>query len=295
MCGIFGSLNIGIADQADEVFKGLFHRGPDEQGFVIKDNLELYHTRLAIQDLSKSGQQPMFHQHLSIVFNGEIYNHLELREKYNLYSESNSDTKTLLLLYELLGISMLEELDGMFAFALYDQRQHQLILARDRAGKKPLYVYNKGNALAFSSELNVLSQLFAPEVNYSSLAAYLYLGYHYRKATPYQGVTELQNGHYLKIDTQTTEQTLVKWFDIGACYLNKNKLSYADTLQELDARLQLVVKRRIETSDRDVGSFLSGGIDSGLITAIAAAHTHELKTFTVRVEGAYDESLFAEK
>ncbi|TKB97619.1 asparagine synthase (glutamine-hydrolyzing) [Pedobacter cryophilus] len=295
MCGIFGTLNLEIANQASEIFNGLAHRGPDEKGFTIKDNVELYHTRLAIQDLSPAGQQPMHHHGLSIVFNGEIYNHLELREKYQLYAESNSDTKTLLMLFERLGMKMLEELDGMFSFALYDQRQKQLFLARDRAGKKPLYTYQKDKDFAFSSELNTLYQIFKPEIDESSLSAYLYLGYHYRKATPYKAVTELENGHYLKIDTQTGKKEIVKWFDMSTCYLNRSKMSYQVALHELDQKLQTAVKRRLDSSDLDVGSFLSGGIDSGIVTAMAAMHKPSLRTFTVKIEGAYDESLLAQK
>ncbi len=295
MCGIFGTLNLPIANQAAEIFGGLAHRGPNEKGFTIKDNVELFHTRLAIQDLSIIGQQPMQYQGISIVYNGEIYNHLQLREKYNLHSTSSSDTKTILMLYSLLGMKMLDELDGMFAFALYDQHLRKLYLARDRAGKKPLYIYQNGNQKAFSSELNIFYQLFKPTIDHSSLAAYLYLGYHYRKSTPYKTVVELENGHYLKIDTETGEQISVKWFDISAIYQIKNKLSYQNTIQELDKKLQTAVNRRIDSSDLDVGSFLSGGIDSGIVTAMAASHKPNLKTFTVKIEGSYDESALAQK
>lgn len=295
MCGIFGTLNLGIAERASEVFSGLFHRGPNARGFAIEDNVELFHTRLSIQDLSTTGRQPMHHHGLSIVFNGEIYNHMELRQEFGLFAESNSDTKTLLMLFELMGMRMLDKLDGMFAFALYDHFRHELFLARDRAGKKPMYIYNNGGGMAFSSELNILNQIFKPEIEYSALSSYLYLGYHYRKATPYKSVVELENGHYLKIDTENGNKTSVKWFDISSCYRNRNKLSYRDAVDELDAKLQLAVNRRIDSSDLDVGSFLSGGIDSGLITAMAAMHKPSLKTFTVRIEGSYDESLLAQQ
>lgn len=294
MCGIFGTLNVSVAERANEIFAGLSHRGPDEQGFIKTDNLELLHTRLAIQDLHSTGQQPMCYHGLTIVFNGEIYNHLQLREKYGLFAGSNSDTLTLLMLFELKGIQMLEEIDGMFAFALYDERRHELFLARDRAGKKPVYVYQNGLQFAFSSELNILNRIFRPVKNLASLSAYLYLGYHYRKATSYQKVTELENGHYLKINSQTGSQKLVKWFDIAVFYKAKNKLGYRDAVDALDSKLQIAVNRRIDSSDLDVGSFLSGGIDSGLVTAIAALHKPSLKTFTVRIAGSYDESLLAQ-
>lgn len=295
MCGIFGTLNQNTALMLNDIFQGLIHRGPDEQDSVSMDNVELYHTRLAIQDLSASGKQPMCHNGVYIVFNGEVYNHLQLREKYGLVSRSNSDTKTILMLYEMIGMKMLDEFDGMFAFALYDSNNHQLYLARDRAGKKPLYVYTKDNRCVFSSELNTLYKVVKPEINYSSIADYLYIGYHYRKSTPYKNVAELENGHFIQINTKTSQSTTVKWFDITNYYKNNSKTSYPDAIEQLDNNLKIAVKRRIDSSDLDVGSFLSGGIDSGLVTAIAAQCSSNLKTFTVRTEGAYDESSLAQK
>ena len=295
MCGIFGSLNYNYNQNYEEIFRGLFHRGPDEQCSDEQDNLKLYHTRLAIQDLSELGRQPMKHRGYTIIFNGEIYNHMEIRAKYGLNDASNSDTKTILMLFERIGMRMLNEFDGMFAFALYDSINKKLYLARDRAGKKPLYVYTKGEQCVFSSELNTLSKVVRPEIDDSSIADYLYLGYHYRQSTPYQLVSELENGCYLEINTHTAASKKVRWFDISSFYQQDNKLNYKDTIGQLDHHLQLAVKRRIDSSDLDVGSFLSGGIDSGLVTAIAASHTKNLKTFTVRVEGSYDESALAEK
>jgi len=293
MCGIFGTLNLAVSNRASEIFSGLYHRGPNARGLSLEDNVELFHTRLSIQDLNVTGRQPMHHHGLTIVFNGEIYNHMELRKEYGIHAESNSDTKTLLMLFELMGMRMLDKLDGMFAFAIYDQFRNELFLARDRAGKKPLYLFNQGNGFAFSSELNILNQMFRPEIDYSSLSAYLYLGYHYRKATPYNSVRELENGHYLKIDTRSGKQTQIKWFDMSSCYQVKNRLSYEESIDELDRKLKLSVNRRIDSSDLEIGSFLSGGIDSGLITAMAALHKPSLKTFTVRIDGSYDESPLA--
>lgn len=293
MCGIFGTLNIAVSDRSSEIFSGLYHRGPNAKGLSIDDNVELYHTRLSIQDINITGRQPMHHHGLTIVFNGEIYNHMELRKQYGLFAESNSDTKTLLMLFELMGIKMLDKLDGMFAFAIYDQFRNELFLVRDRVGKKPLYLYNNGYGTAFSSELNILYQIFKPEVDYSSLSSYLYLGYHYRKDTPYKQVTELENGHYLKINTKTGQKEYCKWFDISTFYQVKNELTNKEALNELDRRLKLSVTRRIESSDVEIGSFLSGGIDSGIITAMAAMQKPGLKTFTVKVEGSYDESPLA--
>ncbi|MEP6513570.1 MAG: asparagine synthetase B, partial [Parafilimonas sp.] len=138
MCGIFGTINHKLENKEDIILRGLRHRGPDEQNFIEKNSVQLFHTRLAIQDLTESGRQPMTHNGIIISFNGEIYNHFELRKKYNLKHSSRSDTMTILLMYEKMGMNMLSEFDGMFAFCLYDTNTKKVYLARDRAGKKPL-------------------------------------------------------------------------------------------------------------------------------------------------------------
>lgn len=295
MCGIFGAINYNVTLPDDRIFRSLWHRGPDQQGQVNVNNVKLYHTRLAIQDLSISGQQPMEYNGLVIVFNGEIYNHMELRIKYGLKADSNSDTLTILMMFELMGMKMLDEFDGMFAFAIYDTHNRRVYLARDRAGKKPLYIYGKGGAFVFSSELNTLYKVVRPEVDYASLSDYLYLGHHYRKSTPYLFVEELENGSFLKIDTLTGIVEKTTWFKIEDHYMTKKELGYEDSIECLDELLLTAVKRRIESSDLDVGSFLSGGIDSGLVTAMGAECSSKLKTFTVKVEGAFDESALAQK
>ncbi|WP_129714885.1 asparagine synthase (glutamine-hydrolyzing) [Pedobacter sp. SYP-B3415] len=295
MCGIFGTLNHQGELDASVVFDGLRHRGPDQQDSLIIDTLKLYHTRLAIQDLSSTGRQPMAYKDLYIVFNGEIYNHMQLRTRYQLKAASNSDTLTILMLYERLGMAMLAEFDGMFAFALYDRKNGRLFFARDRAGKKPLYLYRDAGMLAFSSELSLLNTIFSPEPDLSSLSAYLYLGHHYRRAVPYRKVTELENGHYLQIDTHNGTEKQVSWFSIEERYQVQTRLPLGDALARVDALLQTAVASRMTSSDLQVGCFLSGGIDSGLVTAMAAKHTDRLKTFTVKMAGGFDESELAGK
>lgn len=293
MCGIFGTLNYPFPIDKQVIFDGLAHRGPDEQGYKSFGRLVLYHTRLAIQDLSPMGRQPMEHQDLFLIFNGEIYNHLELRKKHGLESSSTSDTKTVLMMFEKMGMRMLEEFDGMFAFALYDLKNRKLYLARDRAGKKPLYIYKKDRAYTFSSELSILAKIVRPEIDEQGLADYLYLGYYYRSKTPYLNVSELENGHYIEIDTELGISQDIIWYDIATAYQKTSILSPQDTLSQLSEYLHTSVARRLNSSDLPVGSFLSGGIDSGLITAIAAKQVSRLQTFTVRVPGSYDESALA--
>jgi len=295
MCGIFGTINYNIPLTDQNVFDGLWHRGPDQQSQQKINTVKFYHTRLAIQDLSVHGKQPMEYNGLMIVFNGEIYNHMELRARYGLSAESNSDTLTILMMFELMGMKMLQEFDGMFAFALYDVRNRRVYLARDRAGKKPLYVYAYDGSFVFSSELNILYQAVHPEIDYNALSDYLYLGHHYRKATPYLLVEELENGHYLVIDALTGSSETTSWFKIEDHFKTEKLLSYQDSMDCVEGMLRSAISRRIDSSDLDVGSFLSGGIDSGLVTSIAAEHTSKLKTFTVKVEGAFDESGLAKQ
>lgn len=295
MCGIFGTINYSIRNDQNIVFRELFHRGPDQQRMAPVNDVELYHTRLSIQDLTENGSQPMVHNGLYISFNGEIYNHLELRKKYGLHSISRSDTMTILLMYEKLGIAMLDEFDGMFAFCLYDTKRELVFLVRDRAGKKPLFIWQQNSSLVFSSELNVLRKITHAGINRQAINEYFYLGFHVKKQTPYENTWELENGCYHRINLTTEEHSTHRWFDIGTWYTKKIKLSETEALEELDARLNDSVRCRLESSDVEVGSFLSGGIDSGLITAIASANATRLKTFTVRMPGVYDESSLALK
>ena len=145
MCGIAGSVNFKLSY---DIIKGtMLHRGPDEQNAIIADNVDFFHLRLSILDIS-GGKQPMtLEGRYFIIFNGEIYNHNELRKKFDLKCSTNSDTETLLLLFQKFGEKCLDHLDGMFAFAIYDNVEKKIFLARDRAGKKPLYIYSKLSSL----------------------------------------------------------------------------------------------------------------------------------------------------
>jgi asparagine synthase (glutamine-hydrolysing) len=292
MCGIFGTVNYTI-DNKDIVSKCLAHRGPEEQNWLLFDKVSLFHARLAIQDLSNAGKQPMTYNQYEIVFNGEIYNHQELRIKFKLKCKTNSDTETVLQLYDVLKDKMLNELDGMFAFTIYDRQANQLFIARDRAGKKPLYIYNDGDKLLFSSELNALKRVLPLKVNNATIEGYLQLGYFYKNTTPYLNVLELEAGTYQYIDINTLETQSTKWWNIQDKYLYPINDDFHTALQTTDHLLTGAVKNRLLSSDLEVGSFLSGGIDSGLVTAIASEFTSNLKTFTVSFKGAYNEAPLA--
>ena len=292
MCGIAGSISENN-EVNQQVLQCLKHRGPDGQAFLQEGKVIFYHTRLAIQDVV-SGKQPMqLGNELTITFNGEIYNHLELRKKYNLTCHTRSDTETMLLLYQKMGINFLHEMDGMFAFALLDKKKNMLWLVRDRAGKKPLYYFHKDEDLFFASELNTINAIKKPGIHHDRMYEYMRLGSFYNSHTPYNNVYELPAGTWLKIDLSTHKIEQHKWWDIKPFYLQSNPISETNAIATVKSMLDVGVKRRLESSDLEVGCFLSGGIDSSLVATTAARHTQKLKTFTVAFQGKYNEAPLA--
>jgi asparagine synthase (glutamine-hydrolysing) len=291
MCGIAGAVNFKLSYQ--QVNEYMFHRGPDEQRGFTADNVDFYHLRLSILDIS-GGKQPMqLNNRYTIIFNGEIYNHNEIRDQLHLKGHTSSDTETLLLLYQKYGAAMLDYLDGMFAFAIYDNEEKTIFVARDRAGKKPLYVYNDGEKIVFASELNCLRGLLPLQLEEDNIYHYFRFGCFYKQLTPYKNVRELGAGSYAIINCLTSGYEETKWWNISKFYQQQHKDSLKQSIDNTDALLHQAVRRRVESSDLEVGSFLSGGIDSGLVTAIASQYNSRLKTFTVSFEGEYDEAPLA--
>ncbi len=213
--------------------------------------------------------------------------------RFNLNGITSSDTETLLLLYERFGTDFLQYLDGMFVFIIHDKIKNELFVARDRAGKKPLYYYYDGKKVVFASELNCLRDMVDLEVEPKNFYHYLRLGSFYRQLTPYKKVQELAAGTFLVINCDTLKIAEKRWWNIRDFYDIQNADPLEECLQKTDEYLHKSVKRRIESSDLEVGSFLSGGIDSGLITAIASEYNSRLKTFTVSFENEYDEAPLA--
>jgi asparagine synthase (glutamine-hydrolysing) len=211
----------------------------------------------------------------------------------NLTGHTNSDTETILLAYEKIGSACLQEFDGMFAFVIYDRKKNKLFLARDRAGKKPLYYYSNTSVFVFASELNALRRQLKPEINEQHLQQYIRMGYFYKSSTPYKNISELSAGSYAFVDIRKPEVKVFRWWNIHNCYEKKSPDSFEMAMQKTDDLLHIAVKRRVESSDLEVGSFLSGGIDSGLVSAIAKNYNSTLKTFTVSFEGEYDEAPLA--
>jgi asparagine synthase (glutamine-hydrolysing) len=290
MCGIAGAINFPL--NIPQLTKDLYHRGPDEQATCTSGILQLHHHRLAILDIS-GGRQPMHYEDLTLIFNGEIYNHLDVRAKHGLKCRTNSDTETILQAYSKLGPKCLDDFDGMFAIAIYDQRKQELFLCRDRAGKKPLYYYYDGKKFLFASELNSLRNQLSLEINEAAIHQYIHAAYFFRSSTPYKNVHELPSGSYLYISLKDLTPRVERWWDIHNYYLKRSNDDFDTAFQNIDSLLHKAVKRRVESSDLEVGSFLSGGIDSGLVSAIAKQYNPTLKTFTVSFEGEYNEAPLA--
>jgi asparagine synthase (glutamine-hydrolysing) len=237
----------------------------------------------------------MHFEHLTIIFNGEIYNHLDVRAKHGLNCKTRSDTETILHAYAKLGAKCLDDFDGMFALVIYDRNKNELFIARDRAGKKPMYYYSNGNQFVFASELNALSNQLSLSVNDEGIKQYLNAGYFFRSMMPYKGVGELPAGSYCTVSVSRPEIKVTRWWNIHTFYKERNHDDFETALDKTDKLIHEAVKTRVNSSDLEVGSFLSGGIDSGLVTAIAKQYNSSLKTFTVSFAGEYDEAPLAKQ
>jgi asparagine synthase (glutamine-hydrolysing) len=249
----------------------LYHRGPDGGGYFHAPWVALGHRRLAIIDRA-GGDQPMANEDGSvwIVFNGEVYNHRELRltlQARGHQFRTHSDTEAIVHAYEEYGDSCVEHLDGMFAFAIADLRQRRVLLARDRLGKKPLFHAIFGGVLHFASEIKALqaSSLWDGTRDLASLEGYLSLGYFVAPATAYRSVRKLEPAHTLSV--RNGQIALRKYWDIQR--FDTDTRSTKAIVDEVDARLAAAVSRRLE-SEVPIGAFLSGGIDSGLVVAYMA-------------------------
>ena len=307
MCGIagiwdFNGKNENMENTIKSMTNTLAHRGPDDAGFYtnVKNNIALGHRRLSIIDLSTHGHQPMSNdnKNIWITYNGEIYNFIEIKkelESLGYAFKSHSDTEVILKSYEEWGLSSVHKFRGMFALAIWDSAKKTLFLLRDRAGVKPLYYYfNKGLVL-FASELKALHKhpRFKKEINYEGLNLFLQLGYIPAPHTIFKNTHKVNSGHYLKIHNGKIQEE--KYWDINDFYLTKPiQKNEAEIENELERILTESFSLRL-ISDVPVGVFLSGGIDSTLVTALLQKKSiNPLKTFTIGFkEKNYDEAPYA--
>jgi asparagine synthase (glutamine-hydrolysing) len=276
------------------------HRGPDDEGYFVREDVALGMRRLSIIDLA-TGRQPMSNEDgtIWIIFNGEIYNHRELRQaliKRGHVFSTRSDTETIVHLYEEEGQRLVERLRGMFAFAIWDQREHTLFIARDRVGKKPLHYAFVRDTLIFGSEIKSLLQHPAIErkVNPNAISDFLSFGYVPDPATAFQNIFRLPPGFALTVKNghlRTYPYWDFNYSGQAACGLVRDENFYVERLRELIAES---VRVRLE-SDVPLGAFLSGGIDSSTIVAMMARHMgRPVKTFSIGFsESDYDELAYA--
>jgi asparagine synthase (glutamine-hydrolysing) len=303
MCGIIGIVSRANILKRDWLSLGrdtMTHRGPDDAGewWSTDGRVGLAHRRLAIIDLSPAGHQPMHDGSgmLTIILNGEIYNFQELRSQLKSKGHqfrSVSDTEVLLAAYREWGTDCLSHLNGMFAFALYDARQQTVFLARDRAGEKPLFYYQANGQLRFASELKALlaDPALPRRINPEALDCYLAIGYIPGDRCILQGFQKLPPAHALLFHLQTGQSKLWRYWQLPEPEMAKGDLDEVALLDELEHLLEDSVRRQL-VADVPVGVLLSGGVDSGLVTAMAVRASSKVKTFTIRFTGhaKYDET-----
>ncbi len=304
MCGIAGyvilrSSREGVSPKTLGVMGELIaHRGPDGSGVWTHEDghIGLAHRRLAIIDLSPTGTQPMVStEGDSLSFNGEIYNYQELRSQLageGYVFRSHSDTETILALYKKMGTNAISQLRGMFAFALWDEFNRRLVLARDRFGIKPLYYTIQDGVLYFASEQKALLP-FLPSIstNPAAFAEYLTFQYTITGSTMFDGIEQLMPGHFMTIQNGSIQTT--QYWDV------KYEVDYSWTPESAEERLHELIDESVDLhlrSDVEVGSYLSGGVDSSLIAILAAGNSNfGGKGFHGRFTDypGYDESAFA--
>ncbi len=288
MCGISGYLNLDGEPASREILRAMTdviaHRGPDGQGQYTDGGLGLGHRRLAILELTEAGAQPMETDdgRYVITFNGEIYNFQELRtelEGLGWRFKSRSDTEVLLKGYAQWGRGVLPKLNGMFGFAIWDRKERELCLARDRYGVKPVYLSWLGDTLVFASEIKSILKhpLSTARVDKGGLAEYLTFQNLFTSRTLFQGVELLPAGTSLVVNAEGRRKFEQYWdFSFEE---PEHGMPEEEAVEEVDRLFRQAVKRQL-ISDVDVGSYLSGGMDSGAITAIAAQNVPLLRTFT---------------
>ncbi len=303
MCGLTGFIGSGNLTILKKMTDSLSHRGPDSDGTYQDGQVFLGHRRLAIIDIA-GGQQPMADGSgdFVIIFNGEIYNHIELRQQLKKlghhFNSDHSDTEVLLHGYKQWRQDLPAKLNGMFAFVIYDKKNQTLFMARDRYGQKPLYYAKQGDLFIFGSELTALFQhpSYKKEINLLALKKYFAYGFLPAPHCQYQNTFKLPGGHYLHYDIKNqVYDTKAYWqFNIEIDH-RFNERSEADICEELRFLLKQSVRRRL-MSDVPVGLFLSGGLDSSSVLAFASELNPEINSFAIGFqEKSYDESVYAKE
>jgi len=311
MCGIAGVYNLKgepfSLHHLKKMAKAIEHRGPDGEGYYVKDNIALAHKRLAILDLSSKGDQPMMSKDGKwiLIFNGCIYNFLELKQELKSLGHeffSATDTEVIVEGIAEFGIKFIERLNGMFAIAAWNTQEKYLELSRDRFGVKPLYYWFNGESIVFGSEIKAIIEHpdFKVEVNLESLNEYFTFQNQFSYNTLFEGVVMLPPANTIRIDSNTKAIKHNSWWDFDFTQ-TEYEMSFVEAEDETERLFKQAVSRQM-VSDVPVGSYLSGGMDSGSITAVASKQVSRLSTFTcgfdmskvTGVEANYDERRDAE-
>jgi asparagine synthase (glutamine-hydrolysing) len=324
MCGIAGIISMNPHHVSTERLKqmtdAIAHRGPDGEGFWLNETktVGFGHRRLAIIDLSEAGKQPMHfprpdnttergpreRARYSITYNGEIYNYLELKEElkqkgYTFFT--HSDTEVILAAYDQWKEECLQQFDGMFAFAIWDEQEQTLFTARDRFGEKPFYYFFDGEQFVFASEMKALwAAGVEKKIKHSMLLNYIGLGWVKNPAdlsqTFYENINSLPQSHYLKLDMRTGKNEIGQYWDLDK--ESQTTLSEAEAIEQFQQLFNTSIKRRLR-SDVEVGTSLSGGLDSSSIAATISqlqTNNHKLQTFTASFPGfGKDETAYAKQ
>lgn len=303
MCGITGAYSF---TQHGEVYltrirqakESIAHRGPDGSGVYTDNIVALGHRRLSIIDTSEIANQPMHSAcgRYVVVFNGEIFNYQELKDTYlnDHVFRSHSDTEVMLELYAKLGVSSFSKLRGFFAAAFYDMQAEQVIVVRDRFGKKPLHIYEDKDVFLFASELKaILAFGVAKKINKQALTHYMQFNYVPQPSGILEGVTKVAPGHYIMITKQGVLST--PYYKLAINTSAYGEYTYDMACKRLENVMDEAVRLRL-ISDVPLGAFLSGGIDSSVIVALAARYTDRLRTFAVgfKNNSFFDETGYAQ-
>lgn len=305
MCGIAGIYSFKHQSEdyksaLEHASNCLIHRGPDAGNTFFDDTVGLAHRRLIIIDLSQVANQPMHDESLrySIIFNGEIFNFQELKkslQQKGVSFFSHSDTEVLLKLLIHEGLSALNKLNGFFAFAFYDNHEKSLLLARNRYGIKPLLYYKDDDKFIFASEMKALLSFSIPRtLDYDSLFEYLQFNYIPAPFTALKNVRKLSPGNYILI--KNNSYVGKPYYSIPHLKLHEgDSKTYEDSQKELATLMDNAVKMRL-IADVPLGAFLSGGIDSSIVVALASRHTAHLSTFSIgyKDEPFFDETSYAQ-
>ncbi len=292
MCGIAGSINC-ITEKSK--LSLIAHRGPDHQALVElelgSNKVYLGHTRLSILDLSEAGNQPMFSEcgKYCIIFNGEIYNHPELRKKLTgINFKGHSDTETILYYISRFGINAVKDFNGIFAFAFMDIKNEKIFLVRDHFGVKPLYYYRKADKLIFASELKMIlaNKEYVKGLNLDAVNTFLTLRYNPSPQTLFEGIHKLEPAHYLEYDLKTGESSLHNyWCSVPVV---NTAIKEPEAIEQYKFLLEQAVKRQL-LSDVPVGLLLSGGVDSAVLGYLMAKNNSQtINTFTIGFNGEGD-------